>query len=132
MKTAKLPVKKLAQAKTASTKVADQTPAQSDPLLPTIKLPNISCASYAPLFEQYSWNVHTAVAICQAESQGNPNAISPTNDYGLMQINNGLALYGTAIYDPAFNIKIAYTVKYLNSGWLPWTTFTSQRYLKYL
>ena len=90
------------------------------------------CASYAPMFAQYGWNIDIAMAICSAESKGDPTAVSPTDDYGLMQINHGLEIYGSAIYDPAFNIKIAYTVKYLGNGWYPWTTYTSGIYARYL
>lgn len=115
------------------------TPVVSAPVVtvPVIPQPIVitasyRCSSYSGLFEQYNWNVATAEAICQAESQGNPNAESPTDDYGLMQINHGYEIYGSAIYNPAFNIKIAYTVKYLSNGWLPWTTYTSGKYLEYL
>ena len=110
-------------------------PAQPTTPTPAPKIVTSSanlCASYASLFAQYGWNIDVAMAICSAESRGNPTAVSPTDDYGLMQINHGLEIYGSAIYDPAFNIKIAYTIKYLGNGWLPWTTYTSGKYYQYL
>jgi soluble lytic murein transglycosylase-like protein len=88
------------------------------------------CALYESLVQQYDWPVATMMAIMQAESSCNPYAVSPTNDYGLMQIHNGLALYGSQIYDPAFNIGIAYQ-KYEIQGLDAWSTYTSGAYLIY-
>lgn len=87
---------------------------------------------YRALIAQYNWPVDTALAIMQAESGGNPNAVSPTNDYGLMQIHDGLQTYGPQIFDPAFNIAIAYNVKYRSRGFRPWSVYTSGKYLSYL
>jgi len=84
-----------------------------------------SCEQYRPLFAQYPWNVEVALAVCNAESGGNPNAISRTDDHGLMQIHQGVEIYGSQIYDPAFNVSIAYNNKYLASGWYPWSTCTN-------
>lgn len=70
---------------------------------------------------EYDWPVDQALAIMKCESGGNPNSVSRTNDHGLMQINKGLALYGEQIYDPAFNIAIAYKFYYSQRGWQPWS-----------
>lgn len=101
--------------------------------LPTIQLPNIACAQYASLFEQYNWNVHTAVAICQAESSGIASQVSDpainyddVSDFGLMQI------HGVDILDPAQNIAYAYYHKYLTQGWGAWSTYNSGKYQQYL
>jgi hypothetical protein len=88
------------------------------------------CSSYRRDFNQYDWNVHVAEAICEAESNGNPNAISPPNydglrDYGLMQ------LHGEPILNPARNIAAAYR-KYQTQGWEAWTTYNTGRYVSYL
>ena len=88
------------------------------------------CSSYRQYFNQYSWNVNVAEAICEAESRGNPNAISPINydglrDYGLMQ------LHGEPILDPASNIAAAYH-KYQVQGWEAWTTYNTRAYVSYL
>jgi hypothetical protein len=101
--------------------------------IPQITLPNIACAQYASLFEQYNWNVHTAVAICQAESSGVASVISDpalnyddTPDYGLMQI------HAVDLLDPAQNISYAYHHKYLTQGWGAWSTYNSGAYQRYL
>lgn len=88
------------------------------------------CNAYAELIDQYPWNHATAEAICQAESGGNPEAISPLNndglrDYGLFQI------HGEEILDPAANVARAYQ-KYVDQGWYAWTTFTSGKYLSFM
>lgn len=83
------------------------------------------CRSYDALFRQYSWNVPVAEAICQAESGGNPDAVSRTNDYGLMQ------LHDMRIFDPAQNVAAAYR-KYQSQGWRAWTTYISGKYLHFL
>lgn len=91
-----------------------------------------NCEQYRPLFARYGWDIRTAMAIMQAESSCNPSIVSPSNDHGLMQINKGLQLYGTAIYNPAKNIQIAYTEKYLKGGWRHWTVYKSGAYTRYL
>lgn len=98
-----------------------------------ISLASDSCQSYASLFDQYNWSPSVAMAICQAESQGNPNAVSNGNinpdgvpDFGLMQ------LHGIDILDPAANVRYAYYNKYLTQGWGAWSTYQSGTYEKYL
>ncbi len=91
-----------------------------------------NCESYRPLFAKYDWNVNTAMAIMQAESGCRPTAVSPTDDHGLMQINHGVEIYGQQIYDPAFNIAIAYSEKYEKGGWRHWSVYNSGAYLRYL
>ena len=69
-----------------------------------------------------------AFNIIQCESNWNPNAVSPTNDHGLFQINavhasNFTAVTGASwsqVYDPELNTIYA---KYLydQSGWGPWS-----------
>jgi hypothetical protein len=65
--------------------------------------------------------VDNCLKVMACESGGNPNASSPTNDHGLMQINKGLAMYGQQIYNPEFNIRLAYTNYYARRGWQPWS-----------
>lgn len=83
------------------------------------------CRSYDALFRRYNWNATLAEAICQAESGGNPAAISATHDYGLMQLHN------LAVFDPAQNIAMAY-VKYQTQGWSAWTTYNTGAYTRFL
>ena len=84
------------------------------------------CEQYRPLFLRYDWNVDVAMAIAASESSCNPNAVSPTFDYGLMQ------LHGVRIFDPAQNIRYAYYEKYLKGGWGHWTQYNNGNYLRYL
>lgn len=81
----------------------------------------------------------TAVAIALAESSGNPNAIgdqslAPANgpSIGLWQINIGSQahpeLAGANLQDPATNAAAAYGI-YSASGFRPWTTYGSGKYL---
>lgn len=88
---------------------------------------------WRPLVAKYfGANTNVALAIMIPESGGNPRASSPTNDHGLFQINKGLAIYGEQIYDPEFNIKVAYEQKFLKGGWRHWTVFTNGSYRRYL
>lgn len=89
------------------------------------------CTTYDSIFRQYAWNVSVAEAICMAESSGNPYAESYTSDDGLMQIHDGLYLYGTQIFNPTFNIQVAYQ-KYVTQGWEAWSTYNSGAYEAYL
>lgn len=78
------------------------------------------CESYRPLLEQYDWNVDHAMMTMRLESGCRASVVSPTNDHGLFQINGGLSRYGSAVYDPATNIDIAYRDFYASRGWTPW------------
>lgn len=65
-----------------------------------------------------------ALRIMACESGGNPNASSPTNDHGLMQINwpshyNKVSSLND-LYDPATNIRVAKQIRD-GSGWRAWT-----------
>lgn len=109
----------------AAAPVAQPTPA------PQVVTASFSCENYKSYFEQYSWNASTAMAICQAESSGDPSAVGCHNydrvcDYGLMQ------LHGIDILDAAQNIAYAYYHKYLTQGWGAWSTYNSGAYYKYL
>ena len=88
-----------------------------------------SCSSLEQLWEQAggsSADALMAAKIAMAESGGNPNAISPTADYGLWQINasNG----ALATLNPAQNAKSAITLSADGTNWGPWTTYTSGAY----
>jgi len=77
-----------------------------------------ACESYRGLVSKYNWPVDTVLAIMKAESGCNPNAVSPTDDHGLMQ------LHGIRIYDPAKNIRYAYYNKYMQGGFSHWVVCT--------
>lgn len=88
-----------------------------------------SCSSLEQLWEQAGGSPsHALMAaeIAMAESGGNPNAISPTDDFGLWQINasNG----ALATLNPLQNAKSAIALSNNGTGWGPWTTYTSGAY----
>lgn len=68
----------------------------------------------------------TAASIAMAESGGNPNAISPTSDYGLWQINTSNGSLATL--NPYSNARSAITLSRNGTNWYPWTTYTSGAY----
>ena len=101
------------RASVESIKASEKVP--SKPLKQTKSVYPIGCEKYLPLVEKYSWPVEIVLAIMYAESGCDPNAISPTNDHGLLQLHN------VPIYDPAKNIAYAYNGKYLKGGFSHWT-----------
>ncbi len=68
----------------------------------------------------------TAAEIAMAESGGNPNAISPTDDFGLWQINGSHGSMATL--NPAGNARSAVSISSDGRNWGPWTTYTSGAY----
>ena len=90
------------------------------------------CSTYRSTFAQYAWDIDVALAICQAESGGNPYSVSPAYmnfdgcpDYGLMQI------HCQQVFDPGQNIAIAYH-KYQSQGWGAWSTYLNGKYARFL
>lgn len=67
-----------------------------------------NCESYRPLVQKYFGSATPAAMIVMSHESGcDPNAVSPTNDHGLFQLN------GMKIYDPEQNIAVA-VGKYLS------------------
>ena len=88
-----------------------------------------SCSDLENLWDAAGGNRNAAfmaAEIAMAESGGNPNAISPTDDYGLWQINasNG----ALATLNPFGNAKSAIILSDDGTNWGPWTTYTSGAY----
>jgi LysM repeat protein len=88
-----------------------------------------SCSGLEQLWEQAGGNpadAFMAAEIAMAESGGNPNAISPTDDFGLWQINasNG----SLATLNPFQNAQSAVTLSDDGNNWNPWTTYTGGLY----
>lgn len=75
---------------------------------------------WRPIVAKYPWPVDQAMLVLARESGGNPRAVSKTDDHGLFQIHGGLATYGEKIYDPEFNVALAYNNYYKTRGWRPW------------
>jgi hypothetical protein len=68
-----------------------------------------------------------AAEVACAESGGNPDAISPTDDVGLWQINVG---HGSmASTNPVVNASAAIAISDDGTDWSAWTTFTSGAYI---
>jgi LysM repeat protein len=88
-----------------------------------------SCSGLEQLWDQAGGNpgdAFLAAEVAMAESGGNPNALSPTDDYGLWQINasNG----ALATFNPYENAKSAVVLSDNGSNWSAWTTYTSGEY----
>ncbi|HJQ07955.1 MAG TPA: hypothetical protein VJ836_00575 [Candidatus Saccharimonadales bacterium] len=89
------------------------------------------CEKYRDIIDNYSWNADVAIAVCNAESSGNPNNQNFSDyhafancrgSFGLFQIN---CSHGQ-VYDATENIRIA-AAMYDASGWKPWS-FTTCKY----
>jgi hypothetical protein len=80
-------------------------------------------------------DVAIAVAVCLAESGGNPLAThinsNGSTDYGLWQINSVHQFPVSQLLDPAGNANAAYWVQ-RDSGWKAWSTYNSGAYQKYM
>ncbi len=88
-----------------------------------------SCGGLESLWEQGGGSAGeavTAASIAMAESGGNANAISPTDDFGLWQIN---ASHGAeATLNPLGNAEAAVSISGNGSNWGAWTTYTAGTY----
>lgn len=88
------------------------------------------------LVNNYSgWDKRVAYAVCMAESGGNPNAANWNDNHGSCMGSFGLfqigCIHAGASFDGKTNVETAYRL-YKSSGWSPWTTYTSGKYLKYM
>jgi Lysozyme like domain len=63
----------------------------------------------------------TAECIAHFESGGNTNAISPTNDYGVWQINGSWGPEKASL-NPVLNAEAAVQISDDGTNWSPWTT----------
>jgi hypothetical protein len=88
-----------------------------------------SCSALESLWEEAGGSSGTAfmaAEIATAESGGNPNAVSPTDDFGLWQINGSHGSMATL--DPFGNAKAAISISNDGHSWGAWTTYTSGAY----
>jgi LysM repeat protein len=88
-----------------------------------------SCSALEGLWEQAGGtpaHAFMAAEIAMAESGGNPNAISPTDDFGLWQINGSNGALATL--NPVQNAKSAIALSADGTNWGPWTTYHSGAY----
>jgi LysM repeat protein len=83
-----------------------------------------SCSALESLWEQAGGSpahARMAAEIARAESGGNPNAISPTDDFGLWQINGSNGSLATL--NPYQNARSAIVLSRNGANWNPWTTY---------
>ncbi len=88
-----------------------------------------SCGGLEALWEEAGGSSGEAVMaaeIAMAESGGNPNAISPTDDFGLWQINGSHGAEATL--NPLGNARAAVDISGDGSNWSPWTTYVTGAY----
>jgi LysM repeat protein len=89
-----------------------------------------TCSGLEALWQQAGGSAAEAVvaaSIAMAESGGNPNAVSPTADYGLWQIN-ATSHGAQATFDPLANAQAAVSISSNGADWTPWTTFVTGAY----
>lgn len=89
-----------------------------------------SCGALESLWREVGGNsgsAFIAAEIAMAESGGNPRAYSPTNDYGLWQINGSHGSLAT--FDPVGNARAAVSISGNGSDWSPWTTYQTGAYI---
>jgi LysM repeat protein len=91
---------------------------------------NYDCSDLEQLWDSAGGNTadaFIAAEIAMAESSGNPNAISPTDDFGLWQING---VHGSlATLNPYENARSAIIISDNGTNWDPWTTYTAGAYV---
>ena len=91
----------------------------------------LGCSGLEALWEAAggsSGEAFMAAEIAMAESGGNQDAVSPTDDYGYWQIN--MPSWGPALatFDPIGNAKAAIQISQDGTNWSPWTTYTTGAY----
>lgn len=76
----------------------------------------------------------TAIAVSDGESGFNPKAASPSDtSLGLWQIGKVHdSANPSALFDPTYNAKMAYTISDHGTNWSPWRVYTSGTYKKFL
>lgn len=107
---------------------ATKPPAPPPPPQPVL-LDYYNCVALESLWDSVGGNpaaAFMAAEIATAESGGRPGAISPTNDYGLWQVNGSWG--SLASLNAIANAKAAVYISHNGTNWNPWTTYTSGAY----
>lgn len=94
----------------------------------------VRTAQYVLAYHHARWDATTMVAIAGAESGWNTTAISPTDDYGLFQVNLRAwpQLFASGNYmDPAVNTSWAFHI-FNVQGITAWSTYTNGAYNQYM
>ena len=101
----------------------------------------VTTAVFNYLYSVFGSEGRLAYAVMMAESSGNETSVSPTGDYGLMQINlsaHWSEIPGTTadkkiqgLFNPYNNINEAKSIRG-RYGWSQWSVYTSEKwYLQY-
>ncbi|MBV9092801.1 MAG: LysM peptidoglycan-binding domain-containing protein [Streptosporangiaceae bacterium] len=89
----------------------------------------LSCSGLEALWEQAGGSpgaAFMAAEIAMAESGGQQDALSPSDDYGYWQIN---ASHGPlATFDALGNARAAVAISDNGTNWTPWTTYVTGAY----
>jgi len=83
-----------------------------------------SCSMLAALWVAVGGNpseAFTASEVATAESGGRADAVSPTDDIGLWQINSSWGALAT--FSPEGNARAAVIISHDGADWTPWTTY---------
>ena len=119
----------LTRSSTASSHPAATTDVVVQSAAQTTASGSYSCSGLESLWDAAGGNpAHAVMAaeIAMAESGGNPTAISPTDDFGLWQINGSNG--ALASLNPAANAHSAVVLSDNGSNWNAWTTYHSGAY----
>ena len=103
--------------------------APPQPTAPPSQLSYYDCSALEQLWDSEGGNPSAAVlaaSVAMAESGGNPDAVSPTDDYGLWQINGSWG--SMASLSPDANARAAISISGDGNDWSAWTTYTSGAY----
>lgn len=111
----------------ATVSVASTT---TEPATPAVEPPG-SCGEWRDLLAHYFGDqVEQACAVMLCESGGDPSAVGPTDDHGLMQLNRPTwedtfeQVIGHPWFDGVYNAELNVIFAdwlYRSSGWAPWT-----------
>lgn len=99
--------------------------------MPVLDAQSIADVALAAGFPKDEKKLQTAVAVALAESGGNTQAVSPTSDYGLWQINlNAHRQYNQQqMFDPAQNARAMIAISGNGTNWKPWVVYNTGRHL---
>ena len=91
----------------------------------------LGCSGLEALWEAAggsSGEAFMAAEIAMAESGGQQDAVSPSDDYGYWQIN--MPSWGPALatFNPIGNAKAAIQISQDGTNWSPWTTYVTGAY----
>jgi len=115
--------------------VSDKKPITSFQIRPSDSMPSPTPTKSVEerICQKFKENCQEAIAIAKAESGLRCDAVSPTNDHGVFQINavHFPKFKGKDPYDCDANIEVAYEI-YKRQGFYPWTVYRTGSYKRFL